>query len=358
MAVSKSQIRLQQITSSLPSSNLGPATELTHESLAETIDALASGIRRLNSYDEPIVGFFQDAQVFKAMGSENRFVVLANQKLFVSSSTMLSGTTEISTNSGLLSVTGNGAGTIDLGARLDITGSSLGIKASGGNFELESGNGTTFTEDGTEVFSISSTKKSRFHINAGTLSSPDVEFDGKVRFDSNVGYSGSISFAKSGNQIIEKNNSGNLILSNSVGRVYFIDSNTSTSTWSDKDLGVPLATSATDWSDFAGTGATSILQALSTGGSANKFSLILSATLPAGNSTGGLNADLSSFGGTKDSSLVDVSVNGQMMHSGSTSQVSAGTADYELIFESGRSNVETRFSFPNDSGDIIHLVIR
>ena len=164
MAVSKSQIRLQQITSSLPSSNLAPATELTHESLAETIDALASGIRRLNSYDEPLVGFFQDAQVFKAMGSENRFVVLANQKLFVSSSTMLSGTTEISTNSGLLSVTGNGAGTINVGARLDITGSSLGIKASGGNFELESGGGTSFTEDGTEVFSISSSRKSKFGL--------------------------------------------------------------------------------------------------------------------------------------------------------------------------------------------------
>ena len=358
MAVSKSQIRLQQITSSLPSSNLSPQTELSHESLADTINALASGIRRLNSYDEPLVGFFQDAQVFKAMGSENRFVVLNNQKLFVSSSTLLSGTTEVSTNSGLLSISGNGAATINLGARLDITGSSLGIKASGGNFELESDNGTSFTEDGTEVFSISSTKKSRFHNNAGTLASPDVEFDGKVRFDSDICLSGSISFAKPGNLTIEKNNSGNLILSNSVGKVYFIDSNASTSTWTDKDLGVPLANSATDWSNFADTGATSILQALSTGGSANKFSLVLSSTLSAGNATGDLNADLSSISGAKDISLVDVFVNGQMMHSGSTSEVSAGTADYELIFTGGRSNVETRFSFPNDDGDIIHLVIR
>ena len=93
-------------------------------------------------------------------------------------------------------------------------------------------------------------------------------------------------------------------------------------------------------------------------GSANKFSLVLSATLLAGASTGDLNADLSSISGAKDPALVDVFVNGQMMHSGSNSEVTAGTADYELIFTGGRSNVETRFSFPNESGDIIHLVIR
>jgi hypothetical protein len=357
MATPKSQIRLLQITSSLPNSSLSSSTALDNASFADTINELASSIRRLNSYDESSVKFHADAQVFKAMGSENRFVILNNQKLFVSSSTSLNGTTEVSTADGEFSVAGTNAATINVSSKLNLTGSGMHLKASSGNFEFESASGTSFVEDGTEVFSINSSRQVKFHVNAGSLAAPDVEFDGKVRFDQNFASSGSISFAANGNQTIEKNHSGHLVLSNSVGNLYFIDNNAATSTWSDLDKGIQLSSNASDWSNLQSAGITSILGGLMASSAASKFKNILSSNLNAGSATS-LNMNLSSLTHAQVDSRVDVFVNGQLLYSGSSTDVGNSNADYFLDYTGGTSDVEIKFSENLISEDIIQVVIR
>jgi hypothetical protein len=357
MSVPRSQLRLHQITSSLPDSSGAALTTVDHSSLKSTIDALASSVRRLNSYDETGVGFYADAQVFKSMGNENRFVLLNNQKLFVSSSTLLSGTTEISTAAGAFSVSGSNAATIDVGGQFNVTGSSVRLKSRSGNFEFDSADGTSFIEDGTEVFSINASRKTKFHTNAGTLASPDVEFDGKVRFDSDMASSGSLSFAKAASQYIEKNNSGHLIISSSVGSIYTVDNNVEASTWTEKALGIPFSSAASDWSNLQAAGVTSILNGILAGSTASKYKVALGADLDSGVSTS-LNMNFSSLTQAQVDSRVDVFVNGQLMFSGSAANVTSGNADYRLDYASGASDVEVKFSEKLHTEDIIQVVIR
>lgn len=356
---SKNQIRLAQLTGSLPQSNEGPlATAPNHTSLKDTVSTLASSVRRIIGYDDSSLNFFADAQVFKAMASENRFVVLGNQKLFVSSSTLLSGTTDISTSTGAASISGSNALSVDVGAKISLTGSAIDIQSRTGNINFESKTGTSFVENGTEVFSIDTNRKAKFHQNAGTLASPDVEFDGKVRFDQLIASSGSsLSFTLGGDQVIAKNNSGNLTISSSVGRVNFIDSNAYASSWSDKSLGIPLATSAADWSNLQSLGITSVIQGLLGSASTQKFSGSITAALPAENSTS-LNMNLSTLSNQEVEKKLDVFVNGQIQFSGSVSEVTTGFADYHLDYAGGTSDVEVKFSFDLEIDDVIQVVVR
>lgn len=355
----RNQIRLAQLTGSLPQSNEGPLAFANHTSFKDTVDTLASSIRRIVAYDDNTLNFFADAQVFKAMGSENKFVVLDNQQLFVSSSTFLSGTTVISTrDTGTLSVTGSNAASFDLGSKLNMTGSGLDLLARTGNINIESKTGTSLIENGTEVFSIDTNRKAKFHQNVGSLASPDVEFDGKVRFDQLVAMSGSsFSFALGSDQTIAKNNSGNLTLSSSVGRINFIDSNAYASSWADKAKGIPLATSAADWSNLQTLGITSILQGLLGASSTQKFSGSIGSPLLANNSTS-LNMNLSTLSSQEVEKKLDVFVNGQIQFSGSNSEVLSGLADYRLDYSGGNTDVEVKFSFDLEVDDVIQVVVR
>ena len=359
MSIPRSQFRLSQITSSLPQSNeLALTATPSHNDLSDTLKSLASSVRRLNAWDDNTKSFYSEAQVFKSMASENRFVILDNQKLYVSSSTLLNGTTEVLTATGEFTVSGNNAATINVGSKLNLTGSSLNVKASSGNLEFESASGTSFIEDGTEVFSINASRKAKFHQNAGTLASPDVEFDGKVRFDGQVAISGSsISLSRSTDQIIEKNNSGDMTLSGSAGRINFIDSNASTSTWADKAKGLPLSTAASDWSSLQSSGVTSIINGLGTTLSANKYIASLSAPLSAGSATS-MNIDLTYVTDAQVAKRVDVFLNGVLLNSGSLSDIGNDLADYTIDLSGGRNDAEVKFSIGLEVDDIITVSIR
>ena len=359
MSTPRTQVRTQQVTGTLPLSNEAvPASAPTHASLQDTLKTMASSIRRLNGYDDSSLLFYADAQVHKAMASENRFVILQNQKLFVSSSTLLSGTTEISTSTGQFSVKGASAATVDVSAKLSMTGTHLNLKASSGNLEFESASGTSFTENGTEVFSINSSRQARFHQNAGSLAAPDVEFDGKVRFDELVAVSGSqVDFTRGGDQVIEKNNSGDLTLSGTVGNITFIDTNAKSSTWTDKAKGVPLSTSAAQWSALQAAGIASIIDGLTRSSTANKYSATLAATLSAGNATS-LNMDFTYITDADAQKRVDVYLNGQLLFSGSEAQRAAGTADYVIDKSGGVNDVEVKFSEGLVIGDVVTVTIR
>ena len=353
------QIRLTQLTGSLPDSSESALTALpAHSSIKDTVKSLASSIRRINGYDDSTLNFFADAQVFKSMASENRFVVLNNQKLFVSSSVLLSGTTEISTSGAAMSVSGANGLNIDLGAKISLTGSVVDIESKTGNINISSKTGTSLVENGTEVFSIDTTRRAIFHQNAGSLVSPDVEFDGKTRFDELVAMSGSsLTFTRPGDQIIGKNNSGDLTLSGASGDLNFVDTYTKTSTWADKDKGIPLATSATDWTNLQTLGVNSILQGLLGSVSAQKFSGSMAAALSAGDATS-LNMNLSTLSGLDVAKKLDVFVNGQLQFSGSSNEVNTGTVDYRLDYAGGATDVEVKFSFDLDVEDVVQVVVR
>ncbi|MDB4337572.1 hypothetical protein OAA09_00980 [bacterium] len=359
MPAPRTQIRTQQVTSSLPASNEAALSAVpNHSSLEDTLKTLASSVRRINGFDDNSLLFYSDAQVFKSMASENRFVILNNQKLFVSSSTLLSGTTEISTSAGQFSVVGAQAATLNVAAKLNLTGTGVHVKASAGNLEFESQSGSTFIENGTEVFSINTDRKARFHQNAGSLASPDVEFDGKVRFDELVALSGSqLDFTKAADQVIEKNNSGDLTLSGTVGNITFIDTNTKSSTWTDKVKGVPLSTSAAQWTALQAAGIASIIDGLTKSSTANKYATTLEATLGAGSATA-LNMDFTHISDNQAQKRVDVFLNGQLMFSGSEAQRSAGTADYVLDKSGGVDDVEVKFSDGLVVGDVVTVTIR
>ena len=265
MSIPKSQLRLEQITSSLPASNeLALAAAPAHNSLADTLKSLASSVRRLNSWDETGVGFYADAQVFKAMGAENKFVLLNNQGLHVSSSAYFGG--------------------------------------------------------------------------AATANN-------------------SLTFSKSGDQVIAKSTSGDLTLSGASGDVNFVDQYTKSSTWSDKDKGIPLSTSAADWSALQALGISSIIAGLGTTLTSNKYVAKLSSTLSAGSATS-LNMNFTYVSDPDIAKRVDVFLNGVLLSSGSASDVTSGEADYTIDKSGGVSDVEVKFSMDLEADDIVTVTIR
>lgn len=265
MSVPKSQLRLEQITSSLPqSTELALSALPAHTSLADTLKTIASSVRRLNSWDETGVSFYSDAQVFKAMGAENKFVLLNNQTLYVSSSAHLGGS-----------------------------------------------------------------------VTAGN----------------------SITFNKSGDQVLAKSTLGDLTLSGSSGDINLIDQYAKSSTWSDKNKGIPLSTSAAEWSALQALGITSIIAGLGTSLTSNKYIAKLSSALSAGSATS-LNMDFTYIPDPAISKRVDVFLNGVLLNSGSSSDISSGAADYTIDKSSGVSDVEVKFSMDLESDDIVTVTIR
>jgi hypothetical protein len=68
--------------------------------------------------------------------------------------------------------------------------------------------------------------------------------------------------------------------------------------------------------------------------------------------------NLSSLTHAQVDSRVDVFVNGQLLYSGSSTDVGNSNADYFLDYTGGTSDVEIKFSENLISEDIIQVVIR
>ena len=331
----RSQIRLQQVTGSLPISTgsaLSASPEL--ENFQLTIDEMASSIRRLLDFDSVSTSFFDAPKTFKSMGTENRFVILDASPggLFVSGTTY---TTQITGSSG------------------------VGIKANSGNVEIEGTSGVSFAENGTEVIIIDNNRDTRFAHSGGTADDPDVEIDGFLRFDSSFSVSGSADFHGTGNQAISKSTTGKLTLSASVNHLNFIDVNAASSTWSDKEYGIPLSTAADQWSTIQSLGFVSLLDAIANGGSNDKVSGSITATIPANNAAG-IPFDVSTIPAAQRKKRVDVYLNGVLLVSGSAAELTASppTADYRLDISGGLAATQLRFAMSLVEDDTLTIIMR
>ena len=335
MAVSpRSQLRLQQITSSLPIST-GSALPSSPplENFQQTIDEMASSIRRLLDYDTPSTSFFDAPKTFKSMGAENRFVILDASPggLFVSGTTY---TTQITGSSG------------------------VGIKADSGNVEIEGTSGVSFSENGTEVIIIDSNRDTRFTQTGGTATDPDVELDGFVRFDNSFAISGSADFIGTGNQAISKSTTGKLTLSASVNQLTFVDVNAAGSTWSDKNYGIPLSTSAAEWSTIQSLGFVSLLDAIGNGGSNDKVSGSIGASGIAAGNLAGIQFNVSTIPAAARKKRIDVYLNGVLLMSGSAAERGSATADYNLDLSGGTAAAQVRLAMSLVEDDAITVVLR
>ena len=326
----KSQIRLDAITGSLPISSKAALTALPD--LPDTqalLDEMASSIRRILDFDTTTAHFFEAPSTFKSMGTEDVFV--ATNDLFV---TGTSYTTSVTGSGGLeLVASDNGAVVIDGDA------------------------GATFTEDGTEVLIIDGDGDTRFASYGGSTDDPDVEVDGYIRFDSDAAMSGSISFLGTATRHdIAKITEGNLVLSGAGGRVYLVDSHVTSSDWADKDLGIPLAVSDSQWSAFHNLGFTSLLDALTSTGAQDKVTAKVTSPPSLGSATGLFTVDVTSVPAADRSKRIDVYVNGMLQASGSNSELSSGDADYR--FSGSPSSADLVFSYPLAVDDEIAVIIR
>ena len=332
----KSQIRLAAITGSLPISSGSALTALPDlPDTRHVLDEMASSLRRVLDFEDSTSRFFEAPSTFKSMGLENVFV--ATNDLYVTGTTY---TTSVTGSGGLeLVATDNGAVVID--------GDS----------------GATFTEDGTEVIIIDGNADTRFVSYGGSADDPDVEFDGYVRFDSEVALSSSISFlGTSTRHDIAKITEGQLVLSGAGGRLYFVDSHVTSSNWSDKELGIPLAVSDSQWTSFHNLGFTSLLDALTSTGAQNKeTSIVAAGGVSAQNATGLFSVDVSQVPAADRSKRIDVFVNGMLQLSGSPSEVvppvgTPASADYQL--HGAASTTDLMFSYDLDKDDQIAIIIR
>ena len=330
----RTQLRLQQITSSMPISTgsaFNSAPDL--ENFQLTIDEMASSIRRLLDFDSLTTSFYDPPKTFKSMGTENRFVILDASPggLFVSGTTY---TTQITGSSG------------------------VGIKANSGNVEIEGTSGVSFTENGTEIIIIDDNRDTRFTQTGGSAGDPDVELDGFVRFDNSAAISGSIDFIGTSNQAISKSTTGKLTLSASVNQLTFIDVNASSSTWGDKDYGIPLSTSAAEWNTIQSLGFVSLLDAIGNGGSNDKVSGSIGASGVAAGDATGITFNTSTIPASARRKRIDVYLNGVLLMSGSSAERAAGTADYILDLSGGTASTDIKLSMALVQDDVIQIVLR
>ena len=324
------QIRLKQLTGSLPVSS--KAAPLSPPSLAngqDILDEIASSIRRVLDYDTTASSFFDAPATFRSMGTEGVFV--ATSDLYVTGTAYAT------------SITGSGG--------LELVASNNGAVI------IDGDSGATFTEDGTEVLIIDGDGDTRFASSGGSADDPDVEVDGYARFDSDVAMSGSISLLGTATRHdIAKITTGNLVLSGAGGRIYLVDSHVTSSDWADKDLGIPLAVSDSQWSSFHNLGFTSLLDALTSTGAQNKVTAKVVSPPSLGSATGLFTADVSAVPASDRTKRVDVYVNGMLQVSGSASDVSTGDADYRLT--GTESSTDLIFSYLLAADDQIAIVIR
>jgi len=334
MPAPRSKIRLQQLTGSIPiSTGSAHAAAPKLQEFQQSIDEIASSIRRILDFDTVGTGFFEAPKTFKSMGTENRFVILDASPggLFVSGTTY---TTQITGSSG------------------------VGIKADSGNVEIEGTSGVSFSENGAEVIIIDSNRDTRFSHTGGTATDPDVEFDGFVRFDGNAASSGSVEFIGTSNQSISKSTSGRLTLSGSAGQLTFIDTNVQSSTWSDKNYGIPLSTNASQWSTIQSLGFVSLLDAIANGGSNDKVSGSIGASgVPAGNKSG-VTFNVSNIPAATRKKRIDVFINGVLLTSGSAAERGSAAADYNLDLSSGLASADVRLAMALVEDDILTVILR
>ena len=326
----KSQIRLAAITGSLPISSGSALTALPNlPDTRHVLDEMASSLRRVLDFEDSTSRFFEAPSTFKSMGLENVFV--ATNDLFVTGTTYTT------------SVTGSGG--------LEL------VASDNGDVVIDGDSGATFTEDGTEVLIIDGDGDTRFASYGGSADDPDVEVDGYTRFDSNVAMSGSISFlGTAGRHDIAKITTGDLVLSGAGGRIYLVDSHVTSSDWADKDYGIPLAVSDSQWSAFHNLGFTSLLDALTSTGAQNKVTAKVTSPPSLNNATGLFTVDVSAIPASDRTKRVDVYVNGMLQVSGSAAAMSAGDADYRL--DGTASSTDLIFSYLLAADDQIAIVIR
>jgi hypothetical protein len=324
------QIRLQQLTGSLPvSSKAAPESPPSLANGQDILDEIASSIRRVLDYDTTASSFFDAPATFRSMGTEGVFV--ATSDLYVTGTAYAT------------SITGSGG--------LELVASNNGAVI------IDGDSGATFTEDGTEVLIIDGNGDTRFASSGGSADDPDVEVDGYTRFDSDVAMSGSISLLGTATRHdIAKITTGNLVLSGAGGRIYLVDSHVTSSDWADKELGIPLAVSDSQWSSFYNLGFTSLLDALTSTGAQNKVTAKVVSPPSLGSATGLFTADVSAVPASDRTKRVDVYVNGMLQVSGSASDVSAGDADYRLT--GTESSTDLIFSYLLAADDQIAIVIR
>jgi len=324
------QIRLKQLTGSLPvSSKAAPEAPPSLADGQDILDEIASSIRRVLDYDTTASSFFDAPATFRSMGTEGVFV--ATSDLYVTGTAYAT------------SITGSGG--------LELVASNNGAVI------IDGDSGATFTEDGTEVLIIDGDGDTRFASSGGSADDPDVEVDGYARFDSDVAMSGSISLLGTATRHdIAKITTGNLVLSGAGGRIYLVDSHVTSSDWADKDLGIPLAVSDSQWSSFHNLGFTSLLDALTSTGAQNKVTAKVVSPPSLGGATGLFTADVSAVPASDRTKRVDVYVNGMLQVSGSASDVSAGDADYRLT--GTESSTDLIFSYLLAADDQIAIVIR
>ena len=132
---SRTQARTRFITGSIPkSSGSFFASAPGFRDLQHVLDEMGSSIRRLNNFDDSSSKWYDAPAVFKPMGSENRFVILDNQLLYVS------GTGYVGNRLGV--------GSISPSHKLDVNGD---IRIRGNDIRDNSGNPAISMDGSTNV---------------------------------------------------------------------------------------------------------------------------------------------------------------------------------------------------------------
>ena len=327
----KSQIRLDAVTGSLPiSSGSALSADPSLPDTQHVLDEMASSIRRILDFDTTTSSFFEAPSTFKSMGTEDVFV--ATNDLYVTGTVYAT------------SVTGSGG--------LEL------VAVDNGAVIIDGDSGATFTEDGTEVLIIDGDGDTRFASYGGSADDPDVEVDGYIRFDSDIAASGSISFlGTSERHDISKVTPGNLVLSGAGGRLYFVDSHVTSSSWPDKTLGVPLALSDSQWSSFHALGFSSLLDGvISTAAQDKETAMVTGGPLTADSPSGLFSIDISSVPPGDRIKRIDVYVNGTLQVSGTDLQVTNGLADYRL--DGSETSTDLVFAYQLFDDDQVAIIVR
>jgi hypothetical protein len=180
-----------------------------------------------------------------------------------------------------------------------------------------------------------------------TLSLPQSIATGSSPSFADLSLSGELAFGSAGSLSFSGDD---LIISGTVGELYFADENAVPGGWSNA-LGIKLSDSAAEWTNFESAfGEVSLLAAIYQAGSAtNAVNKYVKAILAPGVAADAATA----IGGGLDFAVVgdmakkvDVFLNGQMMVSGSSSDYTVG----------GTDNVT--FKFALEAGDVVAVVVR
>ena len=142
-----------------------------------------------------------------------------------------------------------------------------------------------------------------------------------------------------------------------MNQLTFVDVNAAGSTWSDKNYGIPLSTSAAEWNTIQSLGFVSLLDAIGNGGSNDKVSGSIGTTIVAGN-LAGIQFNVSTIPAAARNKRIDVYLNGVLLMSGSAAERGSATADYNLDLSGGTSAAQIRLAMNLVEDDAITVVLR